>query len=279
MKNLKKAIIFLIWAVIVPVVAGCSNKLGKPDEIINTMQKNMEKAKNLEVDYKADLDMKMGESPLKMQVGTTMAYFKEPLKAKVEMTVNNDEKDTRDNMQMYFTKNKKNECYTYAYADKEWFSQKQKEETFQSELERYLTKFGIERYAGQKDTLKKTGEEKINSKDTVVLEGKISGDLLENVLNAEETIAQFKSVLGEDGVVKDSDSASVRIWVDKKTILPVKISIDVAPVMKTIMESVAEKNKKKDVKVEINKYILELNFTSIGKAKNFEIPKEALTAK
>ncbi|MSS63345.1 DUF6612 family protein [Velocimicrobium porci] len=273
-KRIISSLMILVMAltfVFVPNTASAKTLTAK--QILTKSAAATQKVKNYEGTMNLNLKMKASNQTLNMAAKCSMVNFVNPLKSKIKMDI-----DTglmgKIGLTTYMVQDGEN-ITTYILLGDTWYKQTVSAEEAGSKAGVDASAIASLTNSAYKNFKVTSTKEKVNDKKVYTLKGSISGKMIKTVIdqaNLEEVLKSIDPSM--DSSVYDTDSkVTIKVWIDQKTMLPLKYSID----MGEYLESVA-KNMKDSGISSVSKYTISFTFKNYNKAKSFTIPAAAKNA-
>lgn len=281
MRRIKRLLsIFLVLCLSISII-GCSkneNASMKPEAMIKEVQSKLGNAKNFDATMNLDLELASGADKLEMNTKTDMIAFTDPYKAKIDMYMDMGALGSQ-NIKSYLVK--ENEKYLmYTNFNGEWQNEELDKKEFDIERNNYLNQLSLDMYLSNAKSFKKVSEEKIAGKQTYKLEGILTGKSLEKVISESGILQKIISSKVDKSMLSTFNDLPVIIWIESDTLMPVKISINMAQVMQGFIDSImstaleSSDNNEAVKKVSISKCMMTIQYNNIGSAKDFDLPQD-----
>lgn len=289
MKRIRRIVSTLLIAVLFTAAAlvpeqAIQAKEPTAKEILVQMQKKLNSVKGYEATANTDINMKisvLGESEtMSMKMVQDMTQFMDPLKAK--MTLKMDMKVSgetqKETSEIYYEKKGK-QLVMYTKESGKWSKRNISLEDFEEDV------LGMNVAEYGSDLVKAkllSSNEKVGSKEAYLISGTITGESMKDLMEASGALDAAGSEINMDSF-KNLKGFTVKYWVDKKTMYPIKATVDMKGFMQSIMEGAMEEalggeDMSSLVKIDISKCLMTMTFKNINKAKDFKIPAAALKA-
>lgn len=132
-------------------------------------------------------------------------------------------------------------------------------------------------------SFRQTGSEMIGGKEALVFEGVLTGQSISGSM-ASSGVFQLLSVTDagiNEQVLRSAilPDAGMKVWIDKESNYPVKLSLDLTGGMDVLLKSLYGQNPKMaGVKVSVSRYVLEMTMKDYNKVVDFAVPQEVLNA-
>lgn len=281
MRKMKKIVATVALCVIGFSMVGCSKDLEitkEPETIITEVQERFADAKSMDATMVMEFAMTSGEDTIEMKTNMDMVAFTDPYKAKINMRMDMGALGSQE-IASYLIQ--EGESYAlYSSYNGTWDKTQLNQEDFDQAKTDYLNKLSLTMYLSNADSFKMIGNEEVNGKDALKLEGILTGESLETVLNESGILDQLE--LGSMGVSLFSNVSDmpITLWIEEDSMMPIQISIDMAQVMQEMMDAImstvstiTEDTENID-KVEIPKSNITITYNKIGSVEDFELPDE-----
>lgn len=301
MKAVKKLVgLMLCFALTAGCLMGCGGTSANDEEILTSALKSMNEAANFDMTAKmtGKMSVKMGEISQDMDLSTdiTGTQFTDPLKAKVVSTVKT--AGTTVETESYVQK-EDDKYVVYTKAAGTWSKMvlgdldQAMASTGMSSVGEQL-KEDVSRYT-KKDDVEKDG------KKYLAYEYTVSGDEIKEMMNSATSslgsIMKGQSDSGEmekmlNDMVKDIGDITMTVLFDRENQAVYQIDYDMTEMMNKMMKSLMDSISKMAAEqggqeaaqlsamtMEVSEMKMVCNYSNIGSAADFEIPKEALDAK
>lgn len=241
-------------------------------EILTKSEKASQKIKSSESTLNLTLKMKADGQPVNMTAKMTMASFTNPLKTKMQMAINTGILG-KLNLTSYVTETEDG-LTTYMKLGDTWYKQ-----TVPNDSDDKSTAgLDAETIAALNNESNKnfkvvSTSQKVNGSKTYALKGTISGKMIQTVIDEMGLDAVLKEVKLDSDIYNTNKKVAVKLWIDQKTMLPVKYTIDMGEYMNSVF-----KNSKDLGDISVSKYTITMTFKNYNKVKDFSIPKAAENA-
>lgn len=275
MKRFKKIMKVVIATVLCMSIAAVSTPAAQAkeltvNEIVQQTNKKNAGLKSYQMSSKLNMTVSMEylgtKETLAMNMTQELIYFKSPLKIKITTTVKSKDGTTgREDKtvdEQYLGSDGK-QYFMYQKANDKWSKSAISKDTFGNATEQGMDLFG----KGVKYKLVSSNE-KVGSKTAYLIQGSVSAELLTDAMGLlDESIA----------TPKKGDLFTIKYWVDKKTMYPIKASVDMTDFMNSVMNESLKSSMGEEaadmIKVKIPKCVYEITYKNINQAKNFTLPK------
>lgn len=246
---------------------------------IASVQSTMQEVKSLEMStdmnmiLKATQDDESHDFTIKT-TGTTL-MLQDPIKAKIDMTVDMGELGSQT-IQSYIEE-VDGKYMTYSGIDGSWNSS----ELSSDLIGQYDAKQSADAYLKGLSNVKEVGTEEVNGKQTTKIEGEISGDALEEMINETGVLQSLTGVTGSDddtlkNLFSDMGGLKLTLWVTDDNEL-VKIEEDLTDMINKMMQQLASEDST-GLTMDVSNAVVTVTYDKINAVDDFEIPAEAKNA-
>lgn len=273
----KKIIALLLMMVMILSMSACGTKNGKNSigDVLTKAQENSNNAKSMDVTGTMKITMSADGETLDMTTDMNMAIFTDPYKAKISMTLGMGVLGTQST-EMYLIPDE-DKYYTYIQANNEWYKQEMNKSAFESSVSGYNSTVYTDILTEcEKDFTMSEVEE--DGKSLYKLEGKLTGESMKKLIEATGALDQLKDS-GLDtsvaSVYENAGDLKIVVYIQKDTYEFYKISMDMKEMMEGIMNNTSTDASKT---VTIDNCTMDMEYTNINSATEFELPEEAKDA-
>lgn len=288
MRKLKKLSAILLTGVLTFSAVACGNSTGNHaktesgtsvQERIASVQTKMQEVKSLEMSMDMDMALKAtedGESfDFTMKTSGVTSMLQDPMKAKSDMTVDMGELGSQT-VQSYIEE-VDGKYMVYSGIDNAWTST----ELSADLIAQYDAKQSANAYLKGFSNAKEVGTEEVNGKQTTKIEGEVSGEALEDMVNETGLLQSLTGTVGSDAdmlknMLSDMGGLKITLWVTDDNEL-VKVEEDMTDMMSKMMEKLSGENGA-DIAMEVSTAKLSVTYDKINAVDDFEIPEEAKNA-
>ncbi len=247
------------------------------EQIVQAAAKNTDSIKNY--DFNMNMDYKMSitnDQSINGNAMTNGVVFSDPLKMKIDMQINVNE--SSQNAQLYAEQNGNN-INIHTNISGAWQETTVPVGNAES-LNQYNMKENIALYLKNAKNFKEVGADTIDGKDAYKIEGIITGDSIEKVIEGSGMLDNINSLGLSDAnlnnLYKNLGNLSMTVWVDKQNSYPVKYEMDMTALMSSVFANIQNLSSGNvDSGIKFDKYITTVTLSNFDQAKNFEIPEEA----
>lgn len=284
--KLKKLLAVGIAVVMMTGLAACGGgdggTSGGGESIADIMKKAEEALENVgSMNYDMVMDMEMSAQGQTMASSTSgqIAYIADPLKMKMDMTVDAGGQSTA--MQMYAEQIGDDYAMYMSMDGTNWMKQTI---TDAAELEQYSAEASMDMYLESAESFKEAGEETVNGMDAVKYEGVIAEDTMNEVMENAGMVEQLAGMgISEEqaeAMYKDLGQLPIAIWIAKDSGLPVKYEMDMTEFMQKLMDNVmAEMGEQAEgSEITVGKMMVSMTISGFDSVEDFEIPEAAKNA-
>ena len=287
MKKAKKLMAALFAMVLLVAMTACSPQMTLEQKIQKALV-NIAGMKNVDAGMNMDIEMGMMGMTISMQMKGDIVTFTDPMKMKMDMTVS--ALGQEQTLQMY-AQETDGAITTYANDGTGWTAQQLSQEEFDAQYSSSMNGSADVFLKAMKDFTQAEGTEEINGRKTIKVEGTISGTDIAEALKASGMMDAMGSEMGAadldteqlEALTKDMSGMKITLWLDDAKYVPVKIEMDMAEMMSSLIEKAMEEATSQsgsdlDLSMSISKCLVEITYDKINDAEDFDIPQEALDA-
>ncbi len=255
----------------------------KAADVMSSARKNIAEITSLEAKTLFEMKMDVTEGaetmPVEMSITSDMTCFYDPVRAKMDMTIDSGEQGEISS-QMYISTDKKGNAVMYVdNGNGTWASQKMEADI--------LTKFDMpgvfESVLKDESEFKEAGTEQVDGVDTYRYEGFITGKGIEKAMAAAGGAGMggaFDSLIPEaDALEKEADdlgSLKISMWIDQKTLYPVKYEMDLTDLIRSYMDKILEEADMQEAgSVDVSKVKISFSCSNFNQAEEFTLPDES----
>lgn len=258
---------------------GCGGNAGSSDStdveaLLTKAQETMDSVESMAMDMDMAIGMAMGEESIDMVTSAKILAVSEPLKMKMDMSVDMGEMGSQS-MQMY-AEEKDGQFLTYTNADGAWYAQSVTADS----LAQYNAEGNMDLYLKNISNFSKTGEEDINGVTASKIEGVLTGDAMKEAIEESGVLSSVENMglSAEDIEAIYSSDLPLAMWIDADGYV-VKYEMDMTAMMQTVMDQAMANAGEAagDVKIEISKTTISMTCKDFN-AVEVEIPAEAANA-
>jgi hypothetical protein len=266
---------------------GCQKKNNNtlsPESMIKEVQKNLASANNMAADMTMEFSMTSDSDTFDIIMKADITAFKDPYKAKIHMNIDMGALGTQE-IETYLL-NEDNNYNIYMNTDGNWTKQALDSKTFNTEQNNYLDQLSLDLFLKNANYFKNSGTEKISGVSSVKLEGIIKGNTITELFINNPVLENFNLPV-DTSLFDNLSDIPVTMWIDEKTMLPIKMSMDMTSLMQnltdSILSSTSESGEVTDsntgdmnaiTSLDIPKCIVTIEYKSIGSADNFTVPDD-----
>ncbi len=276
MNLLRRITVFAVTAVSMLAFASCGET--DAENILLQAQEKSESIQSMDYTMNVDMDLSSGGQTVSMAMTGDASCFSDPMKMKMTMTMDMGDLGSQD-VDIY-AEETDGKFVTYSGAAGSWVKQEV------DSLAQYDGMSSMKVYLDNAGSLKLDGEEELASGPAHKISAVISGDSMEEVLNASGVMDSMMGQLGTEYIdmikvmYSDMGDLPVTIWVNKENGYPVKYEMDMTEMMSQMMNKLMEQmgDAAQGVTVDVGKMVLSMEMNNINNATEFEIPQEARDA-
>lgn len=262
--------------------AGCGGNGGNAggsdstdvEALLTKAQETMDSVESMAMDMDMEIGMAMGEESIDMVTSAKILAVNEPLKMKMDMSVDMGEMGSQS-MQMY-AEEKDGQFLTYTNADGAWYAQSVTADS----LAQYNAEGNMDLYLKNISNFSKTGEEDINGVTASKIEGVLTGDAMKEAIEESGVLSSVENMglSAEDIEAIYSSDLPLAMWIDADGYV-VKYEMDMTAMMQTVMDQAMANAGEAagDVKIEISKTTISMTCKDFN-AVEVEIPAEVANA-
>lgn len=290
---MKKTRLIVLLSIVALMLVSCTTGTADTADIAKQIEQvlsNTEKLESVSLDMDMTMDMSIsgssvgvqgaGDMPIKIKLKTSMDCINEPLATKMTMSYEPDFGTGDITMYMF---EEGNTVSMYANILGEWAKETLPITEVES-TDKYDAQAAMKLYLDSAKNFKFVGEENIDDRTALKIEGIIGKEALQDIMNSTGALDSIKQGMGNSSSDEDVNQAlklletmgdlKVTLWIDKETMLPIRYSMDMTSMMQKMFESIA-----KDV-IKINEVSVLMNIKSYNnlKPEDVAIPDEAKTA-
>lgn len=285
-KFYKKAIGYILAITMAVSMAACNSATTEgetaaltPEEIIQSAETKIQEATSVESEMDMEIVMSMTGQNFSMKTNSIMSAFTEPLKIKMDTTVDIAELGS-NNVEMYIgQEDGKTMMYTNMMGS--WTKQEIPEE----QLTPYDTQQSMVRYLDSSTGLKEVGKEEVNAEEATKYEGVIARDTLAETMKSVGATENLEALLAGTDMTSDQlyeglSDVTVAIWINAEG-YPVKYEMDMTEMMQGFMRKVIQTSgvsAQEAAKLDVSTAKLSIINKNINNVTDFEIPEKAILA-
>ena len=281
---MKRILSILLIVVLAFSLGACSagSKDMTVEEIIGDATKNSTKWKNFDADIDIEMEMILyGEEATKFSISGDSTFYLEPqLRMKMMLETAMGE-DMTAAIAQYMVQ--EDEMFiTYQNIKGQWYKTTLEDQSL-SGIMTIDPAENMELFLKHLKAAEIVAEEKVSGKDTYKIDLTVSFDMYKELIQKNASL-DFGGVnnMGILETLSDAEDLKYTIWIEKKTLMPIKYYMDFSDVMSKIGTVLAtQQNMPEDVAkaYENMKMVMVMEFKNVNKATAFEIPQEAIDAK
>ncbi len=242
--------------------------------------KNMESVTSMEAQMIMDMDMTVSadgqEQTLETSTVMDMVCFNDPLKIKVDMTMDMGAQGSLD-MKIYAEPAEDGTYIVYMYDGQNWSSNT----TAVSALEEYDARSSMVNYIGDGSLYKQEGTEQVNGANAykysyVLTEAEMKEAMLSSgALDSVSSLGLDASQV--DGMLDGLGEVVTYVWIDEETLYPVKYEMDMTKVMDTLMVNMIEAlgDQAEGISMNVPELKITMTCSNFNNATDFTVPDEA----
>lgn len=245
-----------------------------PEEVLAKAQQTMDGVKSLGYDMTMEMSMGMAGQSLEMSTVTTADTILSPLTMKAEMAVDMGDLGST-NMTMYVKEENGSYLTATGIPDADgtvtWETASMDS---LSQLESLDGKASMDLYLTSASDFAEGATETVEGVEATRYDGVISGEKLEEVLEASGVLSQMEGLgLGDvTTMFSGLGDLPVSIWVAKETYYPIKYEMDMAEMMQSILENALKQEMGMDVGLTLDKMSVSMVLRDFDQVGEIEIP-------
>ena len=245
-----------------------------PEEVLAKAQQTMDGVKSLGYDMTMEMSMGMAGQSLEMSTVTTADTILSPLTMKAEMAVDMGDLGST-NMTMYVKEENGSYLTATGIPDADgtvtWETASMDS---LSQLESLDGKASMDLYLTSAFFFDTAATETVEGVEATRYDGVISGEKLEEVLEASGVLSQMEGLgLGDvTTMFSGLGDLPVSIWVAKETYYPIKYEMDMAEMMQSILENALKQEMGMDVGLTLDKMSVSMVLRDFDQVGEIEIP-------
>lgn len=293
MKN--KILVFVLAAVLAMSMTACGgqdsgidNTTGevKEEETVDPFeaaQENIAAITSMDASMVMEMDMEVGANgeTQTMESVTTMelSTFSEPLRLKMDMTVNTSVagQEMSQQMSVYADTLEDGTSMMYLFDGTNWQSQ----EVTAQDITQYDTSTDMAAYMYGDYNFEPAGTEQVDGANAYKYVGAITGDEMKEVILSSGVLDQLSSLgMGSedlDSMLEDVSELPINLWIDEATLYPVKYEMDMTEIMDNLVTNMLASmgEQVEGLTMSIPKLKISMTCKNFNAATDFEIPEEA----
>ena len=245
-----------------------------PEEVLAKAQQTMDGVKSLGYDMTMEMSMGMAGQSLEMSTVTTADTILSPLTMKAEMAVDMGDLGST-NMTMYVKEENGSYLTATGIPDADgtvtWETASMDS---LSQLESLDGKASMDLYLTSASCFEEGATETVEGVEATRYDGVISGEKLEEVLEASGVLSQMEGLgLGDvTTMFSGLGDLPVSIWVAKETYYPINYEMDMAEMMQSILENALKQEMGMDVGLTLDKMSVSMVLRDFDQVGEIEIP-------
>lgn len=259
-------------------LSGCGGGMdtAEIEALLAQAKDTMASVESMAADMTMEMDMGMEGEVLET---TTVAHIltqQEPLKMKMELSMMMDDGTEVEQMLMYAAE-EDGKLKSYMYAADTWYA-----ETLElGELDQYNAEENMDLYLDNIENFKSDGQEEIGGTETTKITGVITGDAMEEALEASgmTTSAESMGITEEmmQEMYADLGDLPISLWIDGEGYVR-KYEMDMTEMMQKIMDESmkAMGMAEEDIAIDIEKTSVMMVCSDFNDVEEIEIPADAL---
>lgn len=259
--------------------AACGGGDGKDNAAtIEAAREKMDQIESVHYEMTMELGMSAAGESFNVNTAQIADYIIDPMTMKMDMNMDLGMLGGMD-MQMYATEKDGAYCL-YTGIDDGTGNVAWSGQTMDlSELKQYDAAETMKLYLNSGADFKEAGTETINGEKATRYDGVVKGDDIESVLNASGVLDQLTEMqlITSDvaSMLSDIGDLPLSIWVSDDSSLPVRYEMDMAEMMQTMMDNMAEETGET---ITIDKASIAMTLSNFNSVEDIVIPDEVLNA-
>lgn len=133
----------------------------------------------------------------------------------------------------------------------------------------------------------KSGEETVNGIKALRYDGRLGGENLVGMLDANGLLGSISSMSANQqesirkNLVKDLDDIVISVWIDEASGYPVRVELNMGDMMKELNDSIAKSlgNKESETQLEASVYTISMSLSNFNAVEDLVLPAEAASAR
>ncbi len=273
---------FLLAVTVLVGFTGCGSKQQDTGALIETAQAKMAEVTSLQAKMNMNVNMTMGTEKVSTATTADITAFVKPLKMKLEVSSKMENSSPQETvMEMYLQENDGG-IDAYTNAGTGWVhTQADKEQLGQ--FEAYENILG---YLSTIENPVSKGTEKINEVSTERVEGTLTGESMEKIVEESGILSSATSVgISEDELQAMYDEIGglpITLWIGEDGLV-YQYETDISKLMQIIMEKtfalMGVDSSENDTTLTVEGASIIMTCSEFNSVKDFDIPSEALEAK
>lgn len=269
MKFRKRLLAAAMTVTMAVAMAGCGGGNAKgadAETLLKTASETMASVESYSADMVMNFDMEMGEEKASTEISAKMDAMTNPLKLKMDMAtkVNGEEMQA---IQMYAVQDGE-KATSYVNVGGQWASQP----ISVDDLAQYNADANMDLYLKNLSNFSATGSEKINGKDTTVIEGVLTGDAMKEALKTsglESATAGMGMSVDEVASMMEGDMP-VKMWITEDGYV-MQYDLDMTALMQGLIDAMSQGQ---DAGLKVSGVKVKMTCDNYN-AVNIELPAEA----
>lgn len=265
----KRLLVCVMMVFVLGSLSGCG-KMSAEDIIAKYTEQNLS-IDNCEASMKMNFEMGQADTAdtYKISMNSDIKMMVSPeYKAAITMAMDMGELGTYD-VDTYIVK-EGDAYWTYMYSSDTWMKQAIEADAIDEELKNYSDQVNMDLYIKNMKNFSLVGEETVEGKETYKIDGSISGEAIQEILDQSE-LSDYAGA-DTDGVDYSTlGSLTVSVWIGKDDFRPVKIYMDMTEMMGKLMDS-------QGAGITVPSCTMEFIYTGFGTVTDITLPEEAKDA-
>lgn len=268
----KKLRVLIAAVILVFAVSGCGPEAKTASQVLTETAQSSNNMKSLEAQGSMKMNVSAGGQDIDMNMGMDMAVFTDPYKIKMNMTIDLGGLGSQSS-DVYLIQDG-GKYYSYTNIAGQWYKMEMDQALFQKTIDSYDNSAYIDALTSSSESFEMEETEE-DGKKVYKLEGVITGDALNKMVEATGVMNQLADAGIDTSIYDNTGDMKVTVYVDKETSNLYKISIDMKELMKNALETALSGTGEE---IAVNDCVMEMIYKNYNSASDFELPKEAENA-
>lgn len=240
------------------------------ETLLKTANETMASVKSYSADMTMVFDMAMGEEKAATEVTASMETMTDPLKLKMDMSTKMNGEELQA-YQMYALQDGET-ATSYINVGGQWVQQP----VSPDDLAQYNAEQNMDLYLNNLSNFSATGTEKINDKDTTVVEGVLTGDAMKEAMATSglDSATASMGMSAEEVASMIEGDMPVKLWITEDGYV-MQYDLDMTQIMQSMMTAMAQGQ---DTGLTINTASIKMTCNNYNAIEDIELPAEAQNA-
>lgn len=257
------------------------NEIQSDADPMEAAMKNMESVTSMEAQMIMDMDMSVSangqEQTLETSTVMDMVCFNDPLKIKVDMTMDMGVQQGTLDMKIYAEPTEDGTYVVYMYDGQNWSSN----EVAASDLGEYDARSSMANYIGDGSLYTQEGTEQVNGANAYKYSYVLTEDEMKEAMLSSGALDSVSSIGLDasqvDGMLDGLGEVVTYVWIDEASLYPVKYEMDMTEVMDNLMVTMVEAmgEQTEGISIHFPKMKIVMTCFNFNNATDFTIPDEA----